>query len=114
MRPDATALAHASGWYAGQLTLRQRLGIFREVESGRSLFSLPQERDQVSHLLEVDGLFEAFGHERPARRAQLVDLGSKDGIFDTFGAAELQGGGGLFDEQPRDDLAAAVASETAT
>ena len=95
-------------------TLVDRFLEMTRVPFFRRLFSLPQERDQVGHLLEADGLLESLGHEGLAGGAELVDLGAEQGFLDPLGAAELQGRGGLFGEQSRDDLAARVASESVT
>ena len=64
----------------------------------------PQERQQVGHFLEVQGLLDAFGHERSAGGADLGDLGAEDGLVDSLGLAELQAGAGLLGQEAGEDL----------
>src|SRR5207248_9728709 len=73
---------------------------------GRISAAPAQERDQVGHLLEAEGLFESFRHQGLSGGAELVDLGAEEGLLDALGAAELHGGGGLLGEDSREDLAA--------
>src|SRR5262249_51966239 len=71
-----------------------------------TLLTSAEERDQVGHLLGVDVLLEAFGHEGLAGRAKFIDLGAEEDVLDALGAAELHVGRGRLGEESGVDLAA--------
>src|SRR5436309_12240428 len=51
-----------------------------------------QERNQVRHLLDRDGGFQAFGHQRKAGAGNLRDVATEHRLGHTFGALEREAG----------------------
>src|SRR3954470_10062854 len=88
----------------GGATVRSRS---RNLNIGRRMGSrLPEVSEQVGDALHAERLLEALGHQRAAAGAELLDLGAEHGLLSPLGAAELEAGIGLLDEQAREDLAA--------
>jgi hypothetical protein len=56
----------------------------------KGLFWREQERNQVGHLLDGDGAFQTFWHQRKAGAGKLRDVARQDRIRQAVGAFERQ------------------------
>src|SRR5437016_6982593 len=64
-----------------------------------------QERNQVRHLLNGDGVFQAFWHQRKAGAGNLRDVAAEYRLGHTFGALEREARGAFVGDEAVDHAA---------